>query len=131
LAAVEFLGAGWGAAVADLGAVPADAWTGPPTSVRLEVAGGPEGDTRVDAVLESGGPVQVVGGTTKPDVVVTLGWADAVAIADGSLRLDTAYMQGRAKLAGPHGSVLAVLAASATPAWEQARHRLAAMTTFA
>jgi hypothetical protein len=131
LAPAAFLGAGWCAAVADLGSVPVDAWSGPPTSLRLEVAGGPAGDARVDVVLEGGVPMQLSEeGSAKADVVATLGWADAVAVADGSLRLDTAYMQGRAKLAGPHSSVLALLAVSATPAWERARQRLAALTDF-
>lgn len=129
---MAFLGAGWCAAVADLGPVAVDAWVGPPTSVRLEVAGGSHGVTRIDAVLQGAEPVTagIAESTRTGDVVLTLGWSDAVAIADGSLRLDTAYMQGRAKLAGPHGLVLALLAASATPVFERARDRLAVLTDF-
>ncbi len=101
-------------------------------SLRLEVTGGPDGDVRIDATLRASEAVVVaVAESTRPaDVVVTVVRPVAVDVAAGSLRLDTAYMQGRLKVAGPHRLVLALLAATATPAWEQARDRLAAMTDF-
>jgi hypothetical protein len=130
----RFLDEAWCAAVRDLGPLPpavTDLLAGGPVVVRVELAG-PDGDARLDVRLEAGRPVEV-GPAEAPaaagaDLVLTLSRADARAVVDGALRLDTAYMQGRAKLAGDHGRALRLLAASAGEGWERARSRLAAVT---
>jgi hypothetical protein len=128
---VAFLSADWCAAAGSLGPLPVDGSTA--FAVELVVTEGPRSDTRVVAELLPGAPPRLAPGARSPAVsgaVVTLTLArdDALAILNGRLRLDTAYMQGRAKLAGDHGLVLRLLSASASPAWEAGRSRLAAIT---
>jgi hypothetical protein len=128
---LAFLSAAWCAAVATLGPLPGDRWGGGPIAVDVVVTEGPRAETRVSALFAPGLPVTVSPAPAPPaDLVLTLGREDAVALGEGWVRLDTAYMRGQVKLAGDQSLVLRLLAASATSAWDEPRARLAAMTDF-
>jgi hypothetical protein len=129
---VAFLTAEWCASAGSiLEPLPLEGWTG--FVVELVVTEGPKSETRVAAALVPGAPPNLSPGSSSsappgPVVTLTLTRDDALAILFARLRLDTAYMQGRAKLAGDHGLVLRLLSASAGPTWEVCRSRLAAIT---
>jgi hypothetical protein len=129
---VAFLGEAWRSAVEASGAVPLDAWSDGPTHIQVILTGDPAGELRLVATLAAGRPITLqLDGASPAGLVLTLSRADAQALAEGSLRLDTAYMQGRAKLAGDQGLVLRLLAFSARTGWEQARAALSASTNYA
>jgi hypothetical protein len=77
-------------------------------------AAGIGGDDTLAADLEAG----TVDGV--PLVSVTLPLNVAESVADGRSDLSTAFMQGRAKVAGDQGALLRILAMTATPEYRSA-----------
>ena len=71
-------------------------------SLRLVVEGGPEGTRRIVLGVESG----AISLTEDPDeelpadVIIALGWADAVALFDGALSAPEAITQGKIRVRG-------------------------------
>jgi hypothetical protein len=122
-----FLSEAWCEAVAPL-IVGADLGVAITGVVEHVVPGAPDGDARV--VLElSEGVVAAVGTQTRPDVDVslTLPYADAAAVLDGSLDPSVAFMQGRLKTSGRPGLVLDLLVAADREALDALRARLASL----
>ncbi len=87
---------------------------GPPglsARIQFEITGGPDGDVSYHCVLEDGRlRSSARGRIADPDVTLTIGWDDAVAIAAGELDPNVAFMQGRMKVAGSMAVMLALLA---------------------
>lgn len=69
-------------------------------------------------------------GVAPADALATLttSTADARALLGGAVEPSVLYMQGRLKVAGDMGAVLAVLAATTTPGYGQARARVEGRT---
>jgi putative sterol carrier protein len=79
------------------------------------VSGAPDGPVAYVEVFEDGrltaaswGPAEV----SAVDVTINETYADAVAIARGELDLHVGFMQGRVKIVGPMGALMAVLPAT-------------------
>ena len=125
----------------DPGSSPADGAVGPvaglpaldgvTATVALQVSGGPGGDRVVVSRWVDGCPVEVVDAgagvvdvDVDVDVTLTLPAAEAGEVAAGRLSPSVAYMQGKLKTSGDPGLVLQLLAATATPAFEQWLGRL-------
>lgn len=107
--------------------------TGSAPTVRVEhvVTKGPEGEVRWVAVFEAGSLVAAtLGGADDVELSLTTVYDDAVAILRGTLDLNTAFMQGRMKVAGPTGPLLRLLAASQHPAYRVALGQVLEATTF-
>ena len=99
--------------------------------MQFEVVGGPEGDIRYFWVLEDGqlrhsGP----GSVDDPDVTLTTEWADAVAMQQGTLDPNVAFMQGRMKVAGSMSTMMALLPVTNAPEYQALRKRIAEITEF-
>ena len=91
----------------------------------------PDGDVRWAGVFEDGVLVSVaIGAATNPDLSLTTVYPDSVAILRGELDLNTAFMQGRMKVTGPTGPLLALIAQSQTPAHRAALNQVLAETSF-
>jgi hypothetical protein len=95
----------------------------PGASARLQhiVSGAPDGPVAYVEVFEDGrltaaswGPAEV----SAVDVTINETYADAVAIARGELDLHVGFMQGRVKIVGPMGALMAVL-----PATQSSEHK--------
>jgi len=89
----------------------------PGASVRLQhvVSGAPDGPLAYVEVFEDGRLTAVSWGPaedTVVDVTINETYADAVAIAGGELDLHVGFMQGRVKVVGPMGALMAVLPAT-------------------
>ena len=114
---------------ARVGAGPAQ--PGASASVQLVVTGGPDGDVRSTWMLEDG-TLRDVRLESKPDadVVLTLGYADAVAVQRGELDPSVAFMQGRMKTAGDPGALLRVLPVTSSPEWRALRAALDETTEY-
>jgi putative sterol carrier protein len=99
--------------------------------IQLEITGGPEGDVSCYRVLEDGRLASSARGAVgAPDVTLTMVWDDAVAIQRGELDPNVAFMQGRMKVAGSMGVMMALLPLTNTPECRDLRRRIASVTEF-
>jgi hypothetical protein len=99
--------------------------------IQQQIAGGPEGEVSCYWVLEEGRPTSAgLGVVDAPDVTVTLSWSDAAAIQSGGLDPSAAFMQGRMKVAGSMGLVMAVLRRWRVSECGAVRGRVAEITEF-
>lgn len=106
---VPHLGEEWAALMAELGAgLPERA--GATARLQVVVADKKVGEVAYHQRIEDG-RIVACGLGTDPDADVTLTqtFADARSIAAGELDLPVAYMQGRVKVVGDVGSLLAVM----------------------
>lgn len=88
--------------------------------VQHVVSGGPDGEVRyvtrvVDGRVVAHGP----GSVDDPDATLTIPHAEGLAIAEGRLDANAAFMQGRIKTAGRTGPLLALLSVLQAPAWAE------------
>ena len=78
--------------------------------VQFVVAGGPDGDvTYVTTVVDGAITANALGPADAPDATLAVPYAEGLAMADGDLDPNAAYMQGRIKTTGATGPLLAVL----------------------
>jgi putative sterol carrier protein len=99
--------------------------------IQYEVTGGPDGDVSYYCILEDGRLQSSAGGRVEsPDVTITAPWADSVAMEQGDLDPNVAFMQGRMKVAGSMGVMMALLPAARTPEYKDLRRRIAEITEF-
>jgi predicted lipid carrier protein YhbT len=103
----------------------------PALRLQVIVTGTPDGDVRWYSMVE-GGVVRDVGlgAVPEPDVTLTLSYPDAVSVQRGELDANVAFMQGRMKVSGDSGTLLALLSAARTPTTAVIRERLLAATEF-
>jgi hypothetical protein len=105
----------------------------PGASARMQyvVTGGPEGDIEYYWVLEDGRLVDSrLGRLADAEVTLTTGYEDAVRIQKSELDPNTAFMQGRVKVAGNMATVMALLPITNTPEYKQLQRDIAAVTEF-
>ena len=112
-------------------AASANGLAGPSARIQHEVTGGSDGEVRYFWVLEDGVPVGgAVGSVEDPDVTITMGWADAVAVQRGTLDPNVAFMQGRLKVAGSMGVMMNLLAGANAPDLRVMRQSIVDGTEF-
>lgn len=105
----------------------------PGASARMQyvVTGGPGGDIEYYWVLEDGRLADSrLGRLPDAEVTLTTGYEDAVRIQKGELDPNTAFMQGRVKVAGNMATVMALLPITNTPEYKQLQRDIAAVTEF-
>lgn len=99
--------------------------------IQYQVTGGPDGDVGFFRVLQDGRPIASGGGVVEaPDVTLTAAWNDAAAMQRGDLDPSVAFMQGRLKVTGSMDTLLALLALTGTPGYQDLRQRIADVTDF-
>lgn len=99
--------------------------------IQYELTGGPEGDASYYWILEDGRLTSsALGSIDDPEVTLTIGWADAMAMQRGELDPNVAFMQGRMKVAGSMGVMMALLPVTNTPEYQALRQEIAAVTDF-
>jgi hypothetical protein len=127
---VEYLSDAWHARFLEL----ADSFpTRPGVSARLAVVvtGSPTGDIRYFQIISDGRIVrQGLGELTDADVVLTSTFADSAAMLRGELDANVAFMQGRMKMAGSTGPLLAVLPLTLSPEYRALQATLQAETAL-
>jgi SCP-2 sterol transfer family len=99
----------------------------------LVVTGGPDGDIRYHQVIVDGRLVaQGLGDyrDSTPAVTLTLVWSDGVALQKGELDVNVALMQGRVKVAGDMGAVLAIVPVTSSAAYAELQSAIALRTEF-
>jgi putative sterol carrier protein len=95
------------------------------------VTGGPNGEVRYALTIADGRLASATLGE-DPDAEVTLTqtYADAVLIAQGSLDGNVAFMQGRVKVVGDMGKVMALMPLTDSAAYRAALVELARETAY-
>jgi hypothetical protein len=105
----------------------------PGATARIQrvVTGAPEGDVTYVEAFDDGRLVSATLGPAADDVDVTITetFPNAVAIAAGELDLHAGYMQGRVKVVGDVGALMAVLPVTQSPEHRAVVEQLAAQTT--
>jgi putative sterol carrier protein len=102
-------------------------------SIRMSfvVSGAPGGDIKYHQVVENGKLVaQGNGALGDADVTMSVSWADSVAMQQGELDPNVAMMQGRAKIAGNMGKVIAILPLSTSSEYAHVQSLVHAQTDF-
>ncbi len=102
-------------------------------SIRMAfvVSGAPGGDRKYYQIVENGRLAEQRNGViSDAEVTVTVTWADSVAMQSGELDPTVAMMQGRAKIAGNMGRVMAVLPLSTSAEYAAVQQKVAAQTEF-
>jgi putative sterol carrier protein len=105
----------------------------PGATARLQivVTGAPGGEVAYVQAIEDGRLVEgTLGKDAAADVTLTQTHADAVAIAKGELDANAAYMQGRVKVVGNVGSLMAVMPLTQSAEYQALVADLAAQTEF-
>lgn len=98
---------------------------GATATIQRVVTGTPDGDVAFHLTLEDGRITDVERGTDEAaQATLTLSYKDAMAVEHGKDSLNVAYMQGRLKVAGSTGAVLAYLPVTVTPQYRAAQERL-------
>jgi putative sterol carrier protein len=99
--------------------------------VRQIVTGTPAGEVAYVEVFQDGRLASATFGAGTDDdvdVTVTQTHPDAIAIADGELDVHVAYMQGRVKVVGDMGALMAVLPVTQSSELRAVVGELAALT---
>lgn len=95
----------------------------PGASARIEyqVSGGPDGDVTFHTVLEDGHIVENrLGADPDAEFVVIVPHDDFAAVTSGELDPAVGFMQGRIKVTGNIGKMLAVMPVTVSQEWKQA-----------
>jgi SCP-2 sterol transfer family len=123
---VTYLSDEWFAAAADAFAALPER-PGATATIQRVITGSPDGDIAYHLALEDGRVVGVERGTDDAaQVTLTLPYKDALRVEKGEYSLNVAFMQGRLKVAGSTGAVLAYLPVTVTPEYAAAQQRLGA-----
>jgi predicted lipid carrier protein YhbT len=105
----RFLSDEWLELVASLGAQLPER-SGATARVQHVVTGGPDGEVRyVHTIVDGRTTALAAGSDESADVTFTNTYADARALAQGELDPSVLFMQGRTKMAGDMGKVLALM----------------------
>jgi predicted lipid carrier protein YhbT len=99
--------------------------------VQYVVGGAPDGDVKYSWVLQDGKLLESrLGVLEDAEVTLTLPYAESVAIAQGELDPNVAFMQGRMKVAGDTGKVLQLLPLTRSPEYVAFQDALRGLTTY-
>ena len=102
-------------------------------SIRMAfvVSGAPGGDRKYYQIVENGKLMDQRNGVIPDaEVTMTVTWPDSCAMQTGELDPTVAMMQGRAKIAGNMGRVMAVLPLSTSTEYASVQQKVAAQTEF-
>jgi hypothetical protein len=96
-------------------------------TVSMVITGGPAGDVSYHWSYRDGLPGEgAMGSAPDANLTLTIGRADAEAVAKGDVEPSVAYMRGRLKAAGDGGLLLGLLASTATEPYRTWRQHIAA-----
>lgn len=84
------------------------------------VSGGPGGDITYHQIIENGKVLdQGLGTCENAEITMTVSWDDSVKIQTGELDANTAFMQGRMKVAGNMAKLMALMPLTMSPEYKE------------
>lgn len=105
----------------------------PGASVRMAyvVAGSPDGDLKYFQVIDNGKVTEQANGECEaPDFTMSISWDDSVKVQKGELDATAAVMQGRLKVAGNMGKLMALMPLTSSPEYKMIQEQIRAVTEF-
>jgi putative sterol carrier protein len=105
----------------------------PGASARMQyvVTGTPDGDVKYYWVLENGKILEsTVGEDANADFVITTTYEDSRKIQDGELDPNAAFMQGRMKVTGNMGKLMALMPLTQSPEYKGIQEKIRAVTDY-
>jgi putative sterol carrier protein len=105
----------------------------PGASAKMQyvVTGGPEGDIKYYWVLENGKLLESqLGEIADADFTMTSTYDDSVAIANGTLDANAAFMQGKMKVAGNTGKLMTLMPLTMSPEYKALQEQIRGLTEF-
>jgi putative sterol carrier protein len=99
--------------------------------MQMKVSGGPEGDISYYQVVENGKVLdQALGELPDADFIMLSTWADSVAVQKGELDANAAFMQGKMKVTGNIGKLMALMPLTMSPEYKQIQEQVRAITEY-
>jgi predicted lipid carrier protein YhbT len=105
----------------------------PGASARMQyvVSGAPGGDVKYYWVLENGKILESkIGEDANADFTITTTYDDAKKIQDGELDPNAAFMQGRMKVTGNMGQLMALMPLTQSPEYKAIQEKIRAVTEY-
>ncbi len=104
---------------------------GASTTIQYVVNSGPDGVIKYYWVLENGRLLESqLGEIAEPEVTMTLSYDDSVSIQRGELDPNAAFMQGRMKVTGNMGKVMALMPVTMSPEYKAVQEEIRAITQY-
>lgn len=99
--------------------------------VQYVVTGTPDGEVRyVQAVVDGRLDEIALGDDAAAELTLTQTWADALQIAKGELDASAAFMQGRVKVTGDMGKVMALMPLTQSEEYQATLAQVSAQTEY-
>jgi putative sterol carrier protein len=105
----------------------------PGATARMQyvVSGAPEGDVKYFQVLDNGKINEsTIGEDPNADFTITTSYEDAKKIQDGELDPNAAFMQGRMKVTGNMGKLMALMPLTQSPEYKAIQEKIRAVTDY-
>jgi alkyl sulfatase BDS1-like metallo-beta-lactamase superfamily hydrolase len=105
----------------------------PGASARMQyvVTGGPEGDIKYYWILDNGKLQESkLGELPDSDFTMTLSYDDSVKVQQGQLDANAAFMQGRMKVTGNMGKLMALMPLTNSPEYKALQEEIRGITEY-
>ena len=99
--------------------------------MQFAVTGGPGGDVRYYQVLDNGKILEsTLGEDPNADFTITTTYEDSKKIQEGELDANAAFMQGRMKVTGNMGKLMALMPLTQSPEYKAIQEKIRAVTEY-